>query len=70
MAAQIDVRIIGVALNTEGFLGYQFTKTPVGLMSKGFINDCSDIWVDSELPITTTWTNSYTSIDVETCAGD
>ena len=66
----IDIRITGISLETEGFMGSNFALTPVGLMSFGFVNSCADIWSNSDIPITTTWTCGVPGDNVEVCVGD
>lgn len=68
MAQQIDVRIVGNALETRGFLGFQYALSPIAVITFGFLTDCADIWTDSDTPITTTWVNaSLPPGDVEVC---
>jgi hypothetical protein len=64
----VDVRIVGNALNTEGFLAYQYALSPIAVITFGFITDCGDIWTNSDVPITTTWVSSEVQTDLEVCA--
>lgn len=71
MAKQIDVRIVGNALNTEGFLGFNYALTSLGLMTEGFITECSEIWTLSDTPITTVWIGvPPCPSNIEVCAGN
>ncbi len=72
MSFPIDVRVTGTALETNGFLSYQFALSPLAVITKGFISDCADIWSSSDVPITTVWTCSITPNppDIEVCVGD
>lgn len=54
MAAQFDVKIVGNALNSQGFTG-ENTIDGVGLNTFGFIWPCASIWTSCEEPITTVW---------------
>lgn len=55
MAAPIDVKIVGNALNSFGLTG-EDTISGVGLNTFGFLWPKADIWTTCEDVITTTWT--------------
>lgn len=67
MAIPFDVTIKGMALNSFG-LTAENTISGVGLNTFGFLWPCADIWVPTDLPITTTWVGCATSSDnIEVC---
>lgn len=65
----VDVVVSGVALNAEGFIGLNYSQAGLGLNTFGFLWPCDGIWVNMELPITTTWTecSGTGSATIETC---
>lgn len=67
MAQPLDVRIVGTALNTFGFVGDQYAISGVGLNTFGFLWPCADIWSSAETSITTTWTCMVGSTGIEVC---
>lgn len=67
MAHPMDVKVVGTALNSEGFIGDQWSISGVGLNTFGFLWPCADIWTSSETRITTTWTAVMGASTVEVC---
>lgn len=66
---QFDVIIVGQALNSFGFVGFN-TISGLGLNTFGFLWPCPDIWSPAYDPVTTVWTlESNPSGTIETCFG-
>jgi len=54
---QFDVRIVGQALEDEGFVAFN-TISGLGLNTFGFLWPCADIWAPTDDPtLVTTWTD-------------
>ena len=57
MAKPLDAVVVGSALNTFGFIGYN-TVQGLGLNTFGFLWPCDGIWAPSDQSITTTWVSA------------
>ncbi len=63
MAAPLDVKIVGTALNSLGFTG-ENTIDGVGLNTFGFLWPCASIWTSSEAAVTTVWVEATNTTGV------
>ncbi len=55
--AFVDVIIQGTNLSSFGFVTDDTSTSPLGLNTFGFVMACSDIWIDADPVVSTTWTD-------------
>lgn len=52
----MDITLSGAGLMSYGFLGNQYALSPLGVITRGFINSCDSIWWNAEELVSTVWT--------------
>lgn len=72
MSAPFDVRVVGNALNSSGFVTIYFNPTGLSLNTFGFLTPCDAIWTLNEPDIITVWAQCSTGMtaSIEDCPND